>query len=334
MKEKSARKARLTPVQKFLRRGGFGMAPALRRRGEPPLRNAAFLIGFAMVAIELGLFLAWHLTRLPGFDQPYFGFIGANEWRNYALDHYALSLPEAFGLWPDPVLPSAPWVGQCLHWGPTEMAPAFRRPCTVLLQALAAAGDRGAEWWRLGTYVFLHGGLIHMALNLLAYMVFAPAIQRRCGSLRFAAFFLLCGVAGGLAHFALRSSYNDLLVLTGLGDASSGAAPLPLVGASGAIMGLWLACLRIQYDRLRRIPAARRPIAPPAYLKRIFINVLAINVLFMITRSFISGEAHLGGALAGFVLAPLFFTKGESLRRRARKYVHLGRWGLPDKSGR
>lgn len=176
--------------------------------------------------------------------------------------------------------------------------------------------------------MFLHGGLLHLGLNMLAYAMFAPTIIRRCGNMRFTGFFLLCGVAGGLAHFGLRLGYEEFLLAVGFRDTPSGSVFLPLVGASGAIMGLWLACLRIQYDRLKRLAPARRPIAPRSYLKRVFINVLAINILFMLTQSMISGEAHLGGALAGFLLAPAFFSGPKALRARARGFVGLGKWGL------
>ncbi len=73
----------------------------------------------------------------------------------------------------------------------------------------------------LVTSMFIHGGLAHIFFNLLFFVVFGPAIEYLCGHVRFAVFYLACGVAGGLAQVA-----------------SSPGSHVPALGASGAIAGV------------------------------------------------------------------------------------------------
>lgn len=71
------------------------------------------------------------------------------------------------------------------------------------------------------TAMFLHGGLLHIGFNMLFLFVFGPQIETLCGHERFAAFYLLCGLAGGIAQ-----------VVVGPGS------HVPEIGASGAIAGV------------------------------------------------------------------------------------------------
>src|ERR1043165_6431317 len=71
------------------------------------------------------------------------------------------------------------------------------------------------------TYMFLHGGWMHLLFNMLFLWVFGDNIEDAFGRGRFLAFYLLCGIAGGGAHVLASSQSN-----------------IPLVGASGAIAGI------------------------------------------------------------------------------------------------
>jgi|GEM_PF-540148 len=75
------------------------------------------------------------------------------------------------------------------------------------------------QWWRLGTYVFLHIGLVHIAFNLIALAQTGPLVEKAFGRGRMLFFFVLTGVVGGVAS----------LLLTPGGFSA---------GASGAVMGL------------------------------------------------------------------------------------------------
>ena len=56
------------------------------------------------------------------------------------------------------------------------------------------------EGCTLLTYMFLHGDIFHLASNMLFLWVFGDNVEDAMGHLKFLAFYLLCGVAGGLAH--------------------------------------------------------------------------------------------------------------------------------------
>jgi membrane associated rhomboid family serine protease len=84
--------------------------------------------------------------------------------------------------------------------------------------------------WRLITYQFLHSRyeLLHIVFNMFGLFFFGPALERFWGSRKFLAFYLICGASGGLLYSLLAR----------IGFLSVG----PMVGASGAIMGLIAAC--------------------------------------------------------------------------------------------
>jgi membrane associated rhomboid family serine protease len=75
-------------------------------------------------------------------------------------------------------------------------------------------------WTTLLTSMFLHGGWAHLGGNMLFLWIFGDNIEHRLGHVRFLVFYLVCGLAAGLAH-----------ILTNAGSA------IPTVGASGAISG-------------------------------------------------------------------------------------------------
>jgi len=87
---------------------------------------------------------------------------------------------------------------------------------------------RALQPWRLITYQFLHGGLWHIIFNMLALYFLGPSLERLWAGKKFLIFYLSCGVAGGLFYL--------LLV------AVKFLPPLPMIGASGAILGLLAAC--------------------------------------------------------------------------------------------
>jgi len=82
--------------------------------------------------------------------------------------------------------------------------------------------------WRLITYQFLHGSVMHILFNMLGLFFLGPTLEQHWGGKRFLIFYLSCGVAGALFYI--------LLVAVGSLQA------LPMIGASGAILGMLAAC--------------------------------------------------------------------------------------------
>ncbi len=84
------------------------------------------------------------------------------------------------------------------------------------------------EPWRLIGYQFLHADFLHIFVNMLGLFMLGPALERSWGSRKFLVFYLACGAAGGIVY----------PLLVHIGFLASG----PMIGASGAILGLVSAC--------------------------------------------------------------------------------------------
>ncbi len=151
------------------------------------------------------------------------------------------------------------------------------------------------------TNLFLHGGWIHLIINMWFIWIFADNVEDRMGHGRFIVFYLLCGL---IATF-VQWQYTPEVVN-------------PVVGASGAIAGV-LAAYFFLY------PYARIVLWVPILLLPIFIEIPAIAfigvwVIFQMQNAstaalFYGGAtdvalwAHLGGFMAGIVLFRLFLRK-------------------------
>jgi rhomboid family protein len=87
-------------------------------------------------------------------------------------------------------------------------------------------------FWQLFTYLFLHGGLWHILLNLLVLWMFGADLERLWGARRFLTYYFICGVGAGVVNVIVK------LLLDPTGKGSAG---LPTIGASGAIYGVLIA---------------------------------------------------------------------------------------------
>jgi len=130
------------------------------------------------------------------------------------------------------------------------------------------------------TYGFLHGGLLHLAVNMLALLSLGNVIVRRIGQRRFLVAYAV-SAAGGGAGFGLLST-----------------SPAPMVGASGALFGLlgiWIC-----WDYLDR-----RYYGDPLWvtLRALAFLVLYNLVFFILLSGRLAWETHLGGFVAGWLLA-------------------------------
>jgi membrane associated rhomboid family serine protease len=138
------------------------------------------------------------------------------------------------------------------------------------------------------TYQFLHGGWMHLITNMLFLWVFADNIEDAFGHVGFLIFYLLCGVAAGLAHTLIQSQ-----------------SPAPLIGASGAVSGV-LASYLLLYPKARVwiLLFLRIPIRIPALWALGGWFALQIVSVFITTEenAEVAWFAHIGGFLAGLIL--------------------------------
>jgi membrane associated rhomboid family serine protease len=154
-----------------------------------------------------------------------------------------------------------------------------------------ATGLFGGRVWELLTFQFLHGGIGHLAVNMIGLYVFGPWLERWWGSRRFTVYYLLCGMAGAL-FFAL---------LWWLGMFPDTGPYTPLVGASAGLYGILVGVAVIAPDL--RVMLVFPPIE--LSMRQLALAVLAIAVLAVLTGvgGNAGGEAgHLGGAIVGYLL--------------------------------
>lgn len=146
----------------------------------------------------------------------------------------------------------------------------------------------------LVSYMFLHGGWLHLCSNLLYLWVFAAAVESVLGHALFSALFIVCGLCAAVAH--------------AVPDPSSAT---PLIGASGGVSGVLGAYLylhpRADVRVLVPIGCVIDIVRVPAWV--VLLAWFALQVLYALaTPEQLGGVAfgaHVGGFVAGFALAPV-----------------------------
>ena len=145
------------------------------------------------------------------------------------------------------------------------------------MQPLAVA--QGHQYWRLFTAMFLHAGLLHLALNMYGLYLFGSIIESAFGQVRFLAIYFIAGLMASVASFVFS-------------DPRSVA-----VGASGAIFGLLGAWVAFNFRR-RGSSFASANLRWAAML-------IGLNLVLGFSIAGIDNFAHLGGLVTGVVAGTL-----------------------------
>jgi membrane associated rhomboid family serine protease len=148
----------------------------------------------------------------------------------------------------------------------------------------------GLRIWQPFTYIFLHGGLLHLLLNMLWLWMFGRELELVWGERRFLNFFFLCGVGAGLI---------EMLVKTIPMFWGNRPSDVPTIGASGAIFGILMANAVLFPDR--RVWLFPLPVAIPM---RPYVAVIAAIEFFFTLGSGgdkVAHLCHLGGMLVGYI---------------------------------
>lgn len=180
--------------------------------------------------------------------------------------------------------------------------------CVVFFATAVIGQERMFDWfafqpdsvltrpWGAVTYMFLHGDLMHLVVNMLGVFFFGPPLEARWGAREFLRFYFVCGLGGVVLSFLFQ--------------------PVWIVGASAAVYGLMLAF------------AMNWPTVP-IYVWGIF-PVQArylVAFLFLLTLwgagpgaagSNVAHFAHLGGLISGFLYLKADWRPGERMRHIQR----------------
>jgi membrane associated rhomboid family serine protease len=167
------------------------------------------------------------------------------------------------------------------------------------------------------TNTFLHGGWLHIILNLWTLYIFGPALEDRLGPARFLALYLLAGLAASATHALFNAG-----------------SPVPVLGASGAIAGV-IAAYAVRFPF-----AWVRVIVPILFIPLFFwVPAMVFAGLWFLLQVFqgateimnpsagaagIAWWAHIGGFLAGWMLLPLLEPSAAAGGRRA--WYNGGPW--------
>lgn len=159
-------------------------------------------------------------------------------------------------------------------------------PRSLLYLALIPRLVVGERWfWQVASYMFVHGGTMHILFNMLALFIFGVPLERRLGSREFLLYYFASGIGAGLATLAVNWY--------------TGMANIPVVGASGAVYGVLLAYATF-YPDTRIIIFWLLPVRAP-----VAVLIFAALALYSELTGTASGVAHLTH-LAGLVFGYLY----------------------------
>jgi membrane associated rhomboid family serine protease len=139
--------------------------------------------------------------------------------------------------------------------------------------------------------MFMHGGIMHIFGNMLFLWVFGDNLENMLGHIRFAAFYIVCGIAAALAQIVMDSG-----------------SIIPMLGASGAISGVLGGYLLLFPTRRVRALIFSFLTEVPAFV------ALGLWIGFQIIQGYFSPPstggvayaAHIGGFVAGLILIKIF----------------------------
>jgi rhomboid protease GluP len=152
------------------------------------------------------------------------------------------------------------------------------------------------EWWRLVTAMFLHGGLIHIGVNMMSLLQLGPPLEELYGSPRYFFLYVVTGAFGFLAS-----------VFTGHFS----------VGASGALLGLVGAMIAVTTKRGGAFMRELR--------SRLISSVIILFVIGFMRAFGIDNMAHMGGFAAGFLFGKVYADR-QPMNARERQIAHALGW--------
>src|SRR3989442_12413662 len=173
------------------------------------------------------------------------------------------------------------WLGGGLDPDPVAL---FR------LGSLSAAAVRDGDWWRLGSYAFLHAGPLHLLFNAYALWILMRPIENLFGPVVALGLFAATAIAGGGASIVASTLRH--------------APWQQAVGASGGIFGLFGAHVALYWRLRHRLAPDARRAAGRTLLFNLLIN-LALAIGAQAANFPLDNAAHAGGFLSGILLGLL-----------------------------
>ncbi|MFH1283436.1 MAG: rhomboid family intramembrane serine protease [bacterium] len=150
--------------------------------------------------------------------------------------------------------------------------------------------------WQIVSYMFLHGGFVHLLFNMFCLWMFGRNIEAQWGSAEFIKFYFITGI--GAALFTIATSYNSTI---------------PSIGASGSVYGLLVAFAMMYPNAVIYLYFLF-----PVKAKYLIIIFAAVEFLASFSHNTgIANFAHLGGMLTGF----LYLRYGWKIRNQYKSIL-------------
>ena len=187
-----------------------------------------------------------------------------------------------------------PFVIEVILGGPQAL---FNPSAEILFDmgAMQPIAVADGQFWRLFTAIFLHRGLLHIALNAYFFWLFGRMVETSFGRTWMVLIYVVAGFLASVASYAF------------------GPVTTLAVGASGAISGVFGAFIAYNYRR--------REHAMNAANLRLALTVIVLNAVIAIGYSSIDWRAHVGGLVAGFALGYLADSSGPARQRAVVRFA-------------
>ena len=147
---------------------------------------------------------------------------------------------------------------------------------------------KGHQYYRVLTYMFLHGGFMHILMNMWMLFMFGKLLEERIGSAAFLWLYFISGILGGIIYMFFNPEQ-------------------PCLGASAAVVGVSIGTAMF-YPNMKIML-----LFPPVPMKlKTFTIVFILLELFLESSGALDNVAHvahLGGALGGYIYLRIFFRK-------------------------
>jgi membrane associated rhomboid family serine protease len=173
-------------------------------------------------------------------------------------------------------------------------------PARYTVPSIAAYFSSGQQAFSLLSFMFLHGGFLHLLGNMWSLYIFGDNVEDRLGSFKYLLFYLLCGLASGIAHLVINWH-----------------SQVPTIGASGAIAGV-MGAYMISFPRSRILTLI--PIfivfpiveVPAVFFLGVWFIFQFLSAASTAGQGGIAWWAHIGGFIFGIIFLRLFLLFGES----------------------
>lgn len=143
-------------------------------------------------------------------------------------------------------------------------------------------------WWQFFTYMFLHGGSMHIMLNMFMLFIFGEAMEQALGKIRFITLYIISGLGSAVAYIFLTGFSDIMFVGT------------TMLGASGAVFGI-MAAYGLMFPKNKIwVPYFIVPL--PAFTVVILLAVIELGLGLFGLEQGIANFGHFGGIVTGILI--------------------------------